>query len=774
MATPKKQPDEPNDTRPDEAGASTGYVLGRLAAAFNAGHEHADLGARQRAGVKAQDWAKVLRGMMSGALRIGSRTPVVDAPAWATPKVVQGGFATGDLLAGGALEPHEQELLDRLPAVQGAAPRAVLNAHYLGDAGLAEMQKMVKTGRYRIDVPEEGALPVIAWMLGQGHVEAARALLAEIGPHLGRLRFYPAPNARPLSDTSLVHLRTVGQTAQGLGALRVPPRLQAQREAALVWAPLGDRAARLFLETYTDGWPCRHYPDGWRERARLLLDDYRRLKDEKRPLCRKHERKGENSALLRGFLETCVSDPARLTGRDVGLIRRVLADITAKRGLPGSDRCLALRQSQAAQARKPAVAELAQVVIGRMAGLPPDEGLDDLDGVLAPVTPGAMPLAGRLAEKVRRCRSAPVEVLVEENVITSAEALATVVPQITALVRAAGIDDPDLRRLYGSVYRAFRRRRSLLLLNLESQVKFHELPWVRAVEVHRGGDPSAAGTARQTLERVVVLAVTSFPHQILPNKLLQEIRALAADAGLALPLVDEVAADIFMGAFTEKFLRAAQAAAALLEGTLYERYYGLPYARVRQIDDVRPARAGGAPTSPAFFRLCSELAGPGAGGGSPVARNGTIIEQEQILTTHNLAALLGALGLADALRPRLGELARQNFAWVCRRQRQAAPAWKSRLQVVKNAAYAWRQMVFFLALMPRPEVEEFLAWASEHLDAERPALGARFRPALEGLARAARGLPTEDPARPELARRFLGWTTGTHWLLRQEAEPPPS
>lgn len=772
MATPEK-PDERSDTRPDEASASAGYVLGRLAAAFDASQEHADEGARQRAGIKAKDWVKVFQGMMSGALRIGSRTPVADAPAWATLKVVQGGFATGDLLAGGALEPHERELQDRLPAAQEAAPRAVLNGYYLGDAGLAEMQQMVKTGCYRIDVPEEGALPAIALMLGRGHVEAARALLAEIGPHLGRLRFYPAPSARPLSDTSLVHLRTVGQVAEGLGALHVPPRLQAQREAALVWAPLGDRAALLFLETYTDGWPCQHYPDGWRGRARLLLDDYRRLKDEKRPLCRKHERKGENSALLRGFLEVCVSDPARLTGRDVGMIRRVLADIIAKRGRPDSERCLALRQSQADLARRPATAELAQIVASRLAGLPPDEGLEDLDGVLAPVTAGAPLLAGRLAAKIRRCWSAPVEALVGANVITSAEALATVVPQITAQVQAAGLDDPDLRRLYGAVYRAFRRRRSLLLLNLESQVKFHDLPWVRAMDAHRRGDPSAAGAARQTLERVALLAVTSFPHQILPNKLLQEIRALAAGAGLALPLVDEVAADIFMGAFTEKFLRAAQAAGVLLEGTLYERYYGIPYTRVRQINDVRPVRAGGAPTSPAFFQLCSDLAGPGAGGGSPVARNGTIIEQEQILTTHNLALLFGALSLTDALRPDLGELARRNFAWVCRRQRQTAPAWKSRLQMVKNAAYAWRQMVFFLALMPRPEVEAFLAWASEHLDAESPALGARFRPALEGLARAARGLPPEDPARPDLARRFLGWTTGPHWLLRQEAGPAP-
>ena len=60
--------------------------------------------------------------------------------------------------------------------------------------------------------------------------------------------------------------------------------------------------------------------------------------------------------------------------------------------------------------------------------------------------------------------------------------------------RAAGIDDPSLRLLYGAVYAAFRRRRSLLLLDLAHQVRLEELPWVRAIEGLRraGSDATAA------------------------------------------------------------------------------------------------------------------------------------------------------------------------------------------------------------------------------------------------------------------------------------------
>jgi hypothetical protein len=223
-----------------------------------------------------------------------------------------------------------------------------------------------------------------------------------------------------------------------------------------------------------------------------------------------------------------------------------------------------------------------------------------------------------------------------------------------------------------------------------------------------------------------------------------------------------------MGEFSEKFLRAAQKAGELLEGTLYERYYGVPYARARRIDDVKPARSG-VPTSPGFARLCVELAGRvGAVDGWSVARNGLIIEQQQILTTHNLAVLWGELGLGETLRPRLEELAWRCFAWVCRALQRKIDGWQPRLRTVKNSAYAWRQMVFFLTVAPAGAVDSFLARADDHLEKQAPEFRDRFRPALGGLARAARGLPTEAPSTPQQpggARRFLGWTTERHWLL---------
>lgn len=130
----------------------------------------------------------------------------------------------------------------------------------------------------------------------------------------------------------------------------------------------------------------------------------------------------------------------------------------------------------------------------RLHQYPKDEGLDDLDEMTRPVTgteaalwhvPAGMAIPECLQRKLRRGLSGTVDTLVEQGLITSGETLARVLPQMTSGLRAAGITDPGLRELYASIYRAFRRRRSLLLLNLQKQVRIEELPWVACIDRFR-------------------------------------------------------------------------------------------------------------------------------------------------------------------------------------------------------------------------------------------------------------------------------------------------
>ena len=769
-----KERDDDSDTDVKPATVNPGYAAFQIAKAFTTSEEHDDPQTRERAKQRIAKWETILRSILGGSVNYGSRTPVHAAPAWATLEVVTGGFATGELLAGGPLQEHERKLLDVLPAVGEGQERVSLNAYFLTDAGLSDLQSRLQTNHYDVTVPEEGALLVTAWLVENGYKEEAEAVLNELSPYFTSLRFYPVPIDQPRRFGSRVHLQDVGTTINDLKKIKPNNRILAQKEAIEVWAPWYDRMVALFLETVEDGWPCRKYPEGWTNRALALLGEYHELRKE-HSLCGKPERSAGHFAQLREFLGRCATKPELLDGREVGRIRLILNRYVEKRGTPDSTNCAAERKRQAAYVAGPTFHEIAGIVIERFGQHDKADGLDDVGYLKQAINKAEAESSGvaedtpipiNIQRKVERCLNDTVDVLIERGLITSGETLARVLPQMISGIRAGGIADPDLRQLYAAIYRAFRRRRSLLLLNLEKQVQIEELPWVAAIERFRNENLSDRDLASQTLEEVTLLTVKSFPYAILPNKLLQELRALVKGANLDIPLVDEVAADIFMGEFSGKFLESAKRAADLLSGTLYPNYYGIDYAEVKKIREVRqPVRRwwghSAEVSTDKFVELCSKRAGVRLGTWDP-ATNGMIIEQQQILTTQNLATLFAGLNLADTLGNQLDEMARECFIWVCKRQQMKIDRWHGRLIMLKNTAYAWRQMIFFLSLLPPATVSDFLKWAHDYLEAQGEDFRNRFRPALTGLVLAAEGRSIESEVG---VRRFLGWSKSRHWLL---------
>ncbi|REJ68196.1 MAG: hypothetical protein DWQ31_08680 [Planctomycetota bacterium] len=780
--------DEDRDIEAEAFRVNPGYALGRIAKALMTSAEHPDHETRERARQKVSKWLQVFEGVVNGDIAAGSRTPVADVPEWATLEVVTGGFATGELLAGGDILDHERSLLAELSISARGSERQTLNAYFVTEDGMSRLRDQLASGRYDIQVPEEGALLVAAWLVNNGHAEIARGLLEQIGAFFGRLRFYPIPAAEPRRFSSRVFLQNVSTTIDDLNSISPNRQILAQKEAIEVWAPLYDKTVNLFLETVEGeppvivsngdaesevkgGRPCSHYPNEWAVRAQSTLDEYA-TKRKVHTLCGKPDRKKENFRQLRLYLARCIDDARSLSDVDVNRIRLLLARSVYRRGVPESDRCKGIRARQSEQIRGATHYEVSRVIVSRLEQHPLDVGLDELDSIVRPITIEESERFGvettatippSIQHKAQRCLIETVDELIERGVITSGDTLARVLPQITSELRAAGITDPILRQLYASIYRAFRRRRSLLLMNLESQVKIEELPWVAAIDGFRREDLSAQALARETLREIVTLTLTSFPHAIIPNKLLQELRALAKDSELDLPLVDEIAADIFQGQFSAKYVRAAKRAASLLEGGLYEAYYGIEYATIHKIAEP-PERQSSwfrRPISNRFAELCSSRAGVRYGGWD-VVTHGMIIEQQQILTTQNLAVLFAALDLRRDLDSHLPLLAQHCFRWICDRQQANSPTWHGLLIMLKNTAYAWRQMIFYLALLPDDQIQEFLVWADEELRLQQPDFQSRFRPALDGLRLAAEGKSIDDQ---ECGCRFLGWAKGRQWLL---------
>ncbi len=756
---------------PAQVGSS--YAQFQLAKAFAATARATDAQEHGHASAKVASWRRVIQNLMTGSVDYGVRTPVNQAPAWATLEVLTGGFATGALLASGPLLPHELATLQRIGPVRPGEERAQLNAYFLSDAGLAELQDWLRTRQYAITVPEEGALLVAAWLVGDGHADQARALLGEISPFFHQLRFYPSPSTRAVEPRSVVYVKDAPTAVKQLNAMGPHPGVLAQQEAVRVWAPFRDRMLALILETVRDDWPCQTYPPDWAERGRGLLNEFTQLRKTHQQ-CRNPENLGKHFAQLRQLLAQTVSAPQSLTGRDVARIRAILKGYVAKRGAPGSELLTRYRDAQASDVSAPTHDRFAQLVAARACAFPEGLSADDIAQMLSPATSEealrhglsiGLLVPASIRRKIEGCLADTPEELTRQGHITSGEVLAKVLVQITSGIRAQAVDDPLLQPVYASVYSAFRMRRSLLLLNLQKQVQIEELPWVAAIDAFRTQGVQEQDVSRQALTHVSAMALAAFPHAILPNKLLQELKALAKGADLKIPLVDELAADIFMGQFSTTFVDAVLQTAQVMQGSLYATYYGIDYQIIAQ--ELSALRGSDAKTQAAATQLFADICGTRAGTvrRSTPAANGMVIEQQQILTTQNLSVLFSALGLRSVLDAQLISMAQQCFRWVCRRQQLKMDDFHARLIMLKNTAYAWRQMIFFLSLQP-DRVPEFLQWAAAHLQQQPEAFRARFEAAISGLDLASLGqVPPDEPTGRSRARRFLGWSTQRHWLM---------
>lgn len=736
----------------------------QLAAAFTTAVNHPDAATRQRASARLTRWAEAAEAMRTGRVRVGSRTPVRGLPSWATLEVLRGGFASGRAVAGGPLEPDEVEIAE-MAEVPGT--RAAIFAWLMTDDGLGYLWSLLDSGRFQVRVPEDAALLTVAWLLRAGDLDGALGILDELTPLAGRLRFLPREADAAVAGDH-VHRRSVGQARALLVGRRPRLAVEREREALEVWNPFTDRMLELWWASRdAEGSLCARLDDPWRVSASALMEEYAHLA-RLHPLCSKHKDPAENLARLIDGAREAVQ--GRLSLRQLSRVRNTVASIVTKRGAPGSAQLSDLRAQQRAVATAPRHGELAEVAAARLTDVPADDGLVDPSGWARPVT-GAESVASGLAEGtampevVHRLLaptlSAPVEVLVARGVVPSAEVLAELLPQVTAVVVADGYRDPTLARVMAAGYRAFRGRRTLLLRNLAHQVTFEELPWVRATASYAQID--RPHEALDVARRVAALAMDGFPGTILPNPLISELGQLFAAGGCEVPLVEELAADIFQGRFSLKFVNAARGAGRLLAGTVYERYYGLNYQALgagdqgkypRRWDQIR--HRAGTRAADGFTNLCRELAG--ADNGSSTASNGAVIEWSQILTTHNLAVLVE--NGAQPAKP-WARLADEAWATTCELL-SLAPTQPRPLSTVKNAAYAWRQALFFMALDGPDGAKEFLQRNTASARSRVP------RQVLQGLSHIIDGGRFDADGRSPDGVRLTGWTSTDHWVL---AEP---
>ncbi|MFJ8015627.1 hypothetical protein [Streptomyces sp. NPDC096339] len=575
-------------------------------------------------------------------------------------------------------------------------PPAEVFAHCLDDEGLARLRSMLDSGRYEVRAPEEAALLVVAWLLRAGEGAAAAGLIEELRPHAHEVRFAPRPAELPSPGAELVHRRTVGEAAALLMRRGPAPAVEAQREALTVWRPYEDELLAHWRREDAQG------PE-WTADGFVLLERYRSLAAA-HTRCTGHRDPKSNSAILRGALEEAVAGRAPAP-RAAGLLRHAVDSMAAKR-----------EKARQPYRERPGHHEAAALVLRRLSAHPVDRGLpqEAVEALLGPVAAeesreSGLPAGTVIPPSVREIAGgvldAPLEVLLERGAIPSAEVLAELAHRVIATYNARDYADASLRTLIAAVYRASRARYVGYWIPAP-HVVVSELPWVRAVDRWHRLEP--AERARATLTRLAETSLGAFPGTGLPVTLVNALSPLAGPAELPTRLLVEPFAHDFSGAASPLLLDAAWHAAELLRGTVYERYFGIDFAAVRDMAETGDVEG--------FARLCADRAGrpllvpqPAHWRARPaLTRDPAVIEQARILTTFNLATLVREAGVDPG--PGWAALARGAFTEAT-----------GRAATAKRSARAWRHLLFHLSLCEPAEQTLVLAW----IDAEAARLPPR-------------------------------------------------
>lgn len=727
---------------------------------------------------KVQQWEAVLHQILQGQANYGSRTPFENTPAWITLEVIKGGFATGNWLAGGEITPEEQHLLDKLQIKTSPEnQRLALNSYYLTDDGMNVLNKCLDNENYLITVPEESVLLTVAWLIRNKAQAYARDLLDIISPWFSVLRFYPHIVEQPVISSSTVRVQELAMTIYDLKRIKPNKRVLAQKEAVTIWHPFKVKMVALLSEI-VDKSSSYIITPLWRQSAKDLLAEYFQLRKQYF-LCNKPIKNKGDFAKLRIAIEQLSLEKNELDLHQAQHIRVLLQRHIEKYGEPNSEKSDKKQKIKQDDVQAPLHYTLSRVILNRLDSLDINNGFDDKEIATEAISESEAkqfsltedyPIPSIITYKTMRSFNTTASQLVEQKLITSSEALSNIIPQITAGLRANSLLDIPLRHLYEKNYRAFKQRRSLLLLDLQHQVQLEELPWVAIIDKFRTKQISNKTIFTEVLNEFLLLNFRYFPHTQLPNPLLQELNSLTSQVDPSIKWSEELAADIFMGMFSKKIANIlVKNTDSVLPYSLYSQYYRIDYLLLKHelLTALSSANTqGGDPyaTSRVILKWCEDRTNEKFGSYSP-AINGGILEQSYILTTHNLSTIFNSIGLADKLKPFLLDMCKQCLQVINRYLQAPYRGYHASLITIKNAAYAWRQCVFYLSYLSQEELQQFILWAENYIDTQSQYFKTLFMPIWNGLMTVI-NTPNDynyDDKASHLI--FYGWSE-KHWMMK--------
>eukprot|EP01097_Dermamoeba_algensis_P008797 TRINITY_DN5992_c0_g1_i1.p1 TRINITY_DN5992_c0_g1~~TRINITY_DN5992_c0_g1_i1.p1 ORF type:complete len:474 (+),score=109.76 TRINITY_DN5992_c0_g1_i1:49-1422(+) len=424
---------------------------------------------------KLKKWESVVQTWLSGALSVGSRTPIAQTPSWVTLEVMTGGFATGQLLAGGDIQEHEKLLYRALVADGDESVEVIrkkLNDFFLSESGLSVLSKLLDTGLYRVQVPEEGALLTICYLLRQEDPELqeqAGIILQEIQPWFHKLRFFPLPSDTRVPEGGMeAFVRPVLSLKSYLSNVKLNSRVQKLTSVLSHFIPLYDELIRIILET-TEG-EAPHWEVEWdlekatrkesvkgglpfQKSTPQLKEQFDALKEQMKEFASLRRMRKKNVGKILYIAEQFFTSKA-FTGNQVEFVRNAIADLFKRRGNISSAKRMAVRQQHKNTVDKcQARLQYAKILQERVKDIHPEGGIEAISTVIGPVNlneaqkfsvPVESHLPKTLIRKAHMSKIAPLDQLCEERIIPSADLLGSLIHTVVASVRASGIKEANL------------------------------------------------------------------------------------------------------------------------------------------------------------------------------------------------------------------------------------------------------------------------------------------------------------------------------------------
>ncbi|KAL0219107.1 hypothetical protein P9112_004760 [Eukaryota sp. TZLM1-RC] len=641
---------------------------------------------------------QTVSGILDGSLSIGTRNPLNKAP-WLTAEILYGGFASGNLCAGGTIQPHERDYCSSMLSLTSPETsvdklskeeiRHSANTYFLTTTGNQLLLQMLNDCSYYCPTTEEGALLSIALLMSLKQFQEAEKIVKAITPFFSQVRFFPKPSTLTPPDLTspFVHVFTVSQVLSILQSLKVKDSVQKEVDSVNQLVPLTDLLVNIASVTQDE----KGVPFSVKSReGECFYQDFIFLYEN---LSEKQKNSKRLRKSYRPFIQACAvffNQKKKVSTKLKNIIKNRMDGIMHKRGLPGSTQHQQIREQQRFKVNKVENymkdVSNAREYCSSIVEDNPTLGLflDNISNFYS--------FHFKVQKTLRKAAYLSLKEVEDSEILSSCEQLAKVCHQMLIFSKISSYDEPSTQYLVYQLYSAFERRRSVLLFNLQSQVVIAEIPWFSALVKVLDSEIVSQRREEKEFEAakdVVFLYFKLFPFNQLPNKFISALRQFKIN-GNSLKLVTELAVDIFENNFSPSFLQAVQANAKLLPklpNQLYTFYF-----------DIDPEALQELKKGYDLYELCASRIPNTDTLWFSTLRNGMIIEQTYVLSTMNLAQLCFVFNVDSAI---IKSAVLKTAKFIIK----SALSPKSK-RVYKNTAYAFRQLLFYLSFLSNENFEQ--------------------------------------------------------------------